>query len=86
MADRYQLGAVAQLGERRSGRPKVVGSSPISSTPPSGADITVGAHEFRNRFGYWMELAAAGTDVVVTRHGTTRVGLTRAEPPAEITT
>jgi PD-(D/E)XK endonuclease len=82
MADRYQLGAVAQLGERRSGRPKAVGSSPISSTPSSGADIVVGAHEFRERFGYWMQLAAAGTDVVVTRHGTTRVRLTQAEPPA----
>jgi hypothetical protein len=81
MADRYQLGAVAQLGERRSGRPKVVGSSPISSTPSPGADIVVGAHAFRERFGYWMQLAAAGTDVVVTRHGTTRGGLTRAEPP-----
>jgi antitoxin (DNA-binding transcriptional repressor) of toxin-antitoxin stability system len=43
----------------------------------------VGAHAFRERFGYWMELAAAGTDVVVTRHGTTRVRMTRAEPPAE---
>jgi PD-(D/E)XK endonuclease len=80
MADRYQLGAVAQLGERRSGRPKVVGSSPISSTPSSGADIVVGAHAFRERFGYWMQLAAAGTDVVVTRRGTTRVRLTRAQP------
>jgi hypothetical protein len=76
MADRYQLGAVAQLGERRSGRPKVVGSSPISSTPSPGADIVVGAHAFRERFGYWMQLAAAGTDIVVTRHGTTRVRLT----------
>jgi hypothetical protein len=28
-----------------------------------------------------MECAAAGTDVVVTRHGTTRVRLTRAAPP-----
>jgi len=41
----------------------------------------VGAHAFRDRFGYWMQLAASGTDVVVTRHGTTRVRLTRAEPP-----
>jgi PD-(D/E)XK endonuclease len=77
MADRYHLGAVAQLGERRYGIPKVVGSSPISSTPSSSADIVVGAHEFRNRFGYWMELAAAGTDVIVTRHGTRRVRLIR---------
>jgi hypothetical protein len=28
-----------------------------------------------------MQCAAGGSDVVVTRHGTTRVRLTRAEPP-----
>jgi hypothetical protein len=77
MADRYKLGAVAQLGERLAGSEEAVGSSPISSTPP-GADIVVGAHAFRERFGYWMELAAAGTDVVVTRHGTRHVRLRRA--------
>jgi PD-(D/E)XK endonuclease len=32
MAASYYLGAIAQLGERRSGRPKVAGSSPASST------------------------------------------------------
>jgi hypothetical protein len=83
MAAQYRLGAVAQLGERVTGSHEVVGSSPISSTPSSGADVVVGAHAFRERFGYWMQLAAAGTDVVVTRHGTTRVRLTRATPPAE---
>jgi PD-(D/E)XK endonuclease len=83
MADQYRLGAVAQLGERLRGTQEAVGSSPISSTPSSGADVVVGAHAFRDRFGYWMQLAAAGTDVVVTRHGTTRVRLTRAEVSAE---
>jgi hypothetical protein len=81
MAARYRLGAVAQLGERVTGSHEVVGSSPISSTPSSGADVVVGAHAFRERFGYWMQLAASGTDVVVTRHGTTRVRLPQAEPP-----
>jgi PD-(D/E)XK endonuclease len=80
MAARYRLGAVAQLGERSAGSRKVVGSIPISSTPSSGADVVVGAHAFRERFGYWMQLAAAGTDIVITRHGTTRVRLTRAQP------
>jgi antitoxin (DNA-binding transcriptional repressor) of toxin-antitoxin stability system len=60
-----------------------VGSIPISSTPSSGADIVVGAHELRERFGYWMQLAAGGTDVVVTRHGTRRVRLTQAAPADE---
>jgi PD-(D/E)XK endonuclease len=77
MADQYGLGAIAQLGERSAGSRKVAGSNPASSTPP-GADIVVGAHAFRERFGYWMELAAAGTDVVVTRHGTRHVRLSRA--------
>jgi hypothetical protein len=42
-----------------TGSHEVVGSSPISSTPSRGADIVVGAHAFRERFGYWMQLAAA---------------------------
>jgi len=29
----------------------------------------VGAHEFRERFGYWMDRAAAGAELIVTRHG-----------------
>ena len=66
-----------------TGSHEVVGSSPISSTPPSGVDVVVGAHAFRERFGYWMQLAATGTDVVVTRHSTTRVRLTQAAPPAD---
>ena len=31
-ADQYDFGAIAQLGERRAGSAKVVGSSPTSST------------------------------------------------------
>jgi hypothetical protein len=31
-AEKYQLGAIAQLGERRHGMAEVVGSSPTSST------------------------------------------------------
>ena len=34
-ANQYELGAIAQLGERRYGIPKVVGSSPTSSTGSS---------------------------------------------------
>jgi prevent-host-death family protein len=29
----------------------------------------VGAHLFRNRFGYFMEKAAAGTEILVRRRG-----------------
>jgi hypothetical protein len=69
-ADRYALGAVAQLGERRHGMAEVRGSSPLSST--SGADdgsTVVGANAFRDRFGYWMERAAGGVEILITRHG-----------------
>jgi hypothetical protein len=83
MAAQYRLGAVAQLGERSAGSRKVVGSIPISSTPSSGADIVVGAHAFREHFGYWMQVAAGGTDVVITRHGKTRLRLVQAEPPVD---
>jgi hypothetical protein len=55
MADDHRLGAVAQLGERCHGMAEVVGSIPISSTPPETAHLVVGAHEFRNQFGYWMD-------------------------------
>ena len=63
-------GAVAQLGERRLGRAEVRGSIPLSSTE-SGADdkLVVGAHEFRNQFGYFMERAELGEEIVVTRRG-----------------
>jgi hypothetical protein len=70
MAARYELGAVAQLEERRYGIPKGVGSSPISSIPPPmDGHRSVGAHEFRNRFGRFMERAAAGETIHVTRRG-----------------
>jgi prevent-host-death family protein len=72
-ASEYELpGAVAQLGERRRGTPKATGSSPVSSTSSSASDgslIPVGAHEFRNHFGYWMERATAGDEILITRRG-----------------
>jgi prevent-host-death family protein len=64
-------GAVAQLGERLNGIQEVRGSSPLSSTS-SPADVTitkVGCHEFRNQFGYYLEQAAAGHAIHVSRHG-----------------
>ena len=52
------------------------GSSPASSTPS-----TVGAHEFRNRFGWYMERAAAGETFQVTRRGRPTVTLAPSRPP-----
>ena len=80
-ADYEFPGAVAQLGERLHGMQEVVGSSPISSTSQDsdeaspGETETVGAHEFRNRFGWYMERAAAGEQIHVSRHGSPYVRL-----------
>ena len=69
-ADFEFSGAVAQLEERDAGSVEVRGSSPLSSTVSAGANcvIEMGANEFRNRFGYYMERAAAGDEILVTRH------------------
>jgi prevent-host-death family protein len=61
-------GAVAQLGERGAGSAQVRGSSPLSSTQ-SVPGAVVGANRFRDRFGWYMERAAAGEVIHITRHG-----------------
>jgi prevent-host-death family protein len=75
----YSLsGAIAQLGERRDGIAKVVGSSPTGSTHRADSE-TVGAHVFRNHFGWYMERANAGERFLVTRRGKPYVRLIPAE-------
>ena len=59
-------GAVAQLEERRAGSAKARGSSPLSSTKQH---TEVGCHEFRNHFGFYLERAAAGDTIEVSRRG-----------------
>lgn len=72
-ASDYELpGAVAQLAERFAGSEEARGSNPLSST--SQAESTpsieeVGAHQFRNHFGYYLDRASAGTEVLVRRRG-----------------
>ena len=67
-ATEYELdGAIAQLGERRRGTAEAAGSSPASST--NARLTTLGAHEYRNRFGWYMERAAAGESFLITRRG-----------------
>lgn len=72
-ADYEFRGAVAQLEERIAGSDEAEGSSPSSSTrgiaTKARAPEEVGAHEFRNHFGYYMERAAAGAEVFVRRRG-----------------
>jgi prevent-host-death family protein len=78
----YELpGAVAQLEERVPGRHEAGGSSPPSSTTSrAGAPVVqTGAHRFRNHFGYYMERAAAGEEIHVSRRGKPYVRLLPAE-------
>jgi prevent-host-death family protein len=80
-ADHQLPGAIAQLGERCHGMAEVVGSSPTGSTsdPSPAGVVEVGAHEFRNRFGWYMERAAAGEELLVTRRGKPYVRLVPAK-------
>lgn len=71
-AEQYRLGAVAQLAERLAGSEEARGSNPLSSTSSQDAAPTVesvGAHEFRNHFGYYMEQAAHGKEILVSKRG-----------------
>jgi prevent-host-death family protein len=71
-AARYEFpGAVAQLAERLAGSEEARGSNPLSSIveESSAPTETVGAHEFRNRFGIYLERAAAGAEILISRHG-----------------
>jgi prevent-host-death family protein len=63
-------GAIAQLGERLRGTQEVAGSSPASSIDRVGSiDDVIGAHEFRERFGWYLQRADEGARLVISRHG-----------------
>jgi hypothetical protein len=85
-ASEYELGAIAQLGERVTGSHEVVGSSPTGSTPSPGLTgaVDVGAHEFRGRLGWYLQRAAAGEEFLVRRRGKPYVRLAPAAPPLAI--
>jgi prevent-host-death family protein len=70
-------GAIAQLGEHLRGTQGGAGSSPASSTPLA---VDVGCHQFRNHFGYYLERAAAGEEVRISRRGRPYARLVPAEP------
>jgi prevent-host-death family protein len=69
----YEMpGAVAQLAERFAGSEEARGSNPLSSTPQAESAPSieeVGAHQFRNHFGYYLDRASSGTEVLVRRRG-----------------
>ena len=71
-AEQYRLGAVAQLAERVTGSDEVRGSNPLSSTSQAEYESSVeevGAHQFRNHFGFYLDRASAGSEVLVRRRG-----------------
>ena len=51
---------------------------------PDDAPTVVGAHEFRNRFGWYMERAAAGEEIVVTRRGKPHLRLSAVAPALDL--
>ena len=80
-----RLGAVAQLGERLTGSQEARGSSPLSSISSDdlpAAGTRVGAHEFRERFGWYLELAERGQEITVTRRGRPAARLVPGSCPA----
>ena len=77
-------GAIAQLEERLHGMQEVAGSSPASSTPSLSETLPVGANQFRNPFGYYLEKAGEGHEVVVSRRGRPYVRLTPVEPRLQL--
>jgi prevent-host-death family protein len=81
IAEAYELGAVAQLGRALPwhGRGRGFESHQLHSPDPP-TQHQVGAHEFREKFGYWMDRAAAGDEILITRRGRRYARLGPADP------
>jgi prevent-host-death family protein len=77
----YELGAVAQLGRARRWQRRGRGfeSHQLHSSTDS-KDGEVGAHQLREKFGWYMERAAAGEEFLITRRGKPYVRLAPAQP------
>lgn len=82
LAEQYEFnGAVAQLEERRHGMAEARGSSPLSSTP--APPMSIGSDEFRNRLGYYLDLAAEGRELFITRWGRRYLRMSLWQPQLE---
>jgi prevent-host-death family protein len=72
-------GAVAQLGRALAWHARGHGfESRQLHSPTQRGQHVVGAHDFRNRFGWYMERSAAGEEFLVTRRGKPYVRLVPA--------
>jgi hypothetical protein len=68
LAEQYEFnGAVAQLARAFGWQPKGQGfeSPQLHSEPP----MSIGSDEFRNRLGYYLDLAAQGQELTISRWG-----------------
>jgi prevent-host-death family protein len=91
-ASQYEFsGAVAQLGRASRWHREGRGFESHQLHSPNGGIEAVGAHEFREHFGWYMERAAGGERFAITRRGkpfarllppTDRLGLTVEERAA----
>ena len=84
-ADYLLSGAVAQLGRASEWHSEGRGfeSHQLHSPRQPGQQV-VGAHDFRNRFGWYMERAAAGEEFFVTRRGKPYVRLLPARDQLDL--
>jgi prevent-host-death family protein len=67
----YRLGAVAQLERAPGWHPGGRGfeSRQLHSTSGDAEPNAVGAHEFRNHFGWYMQRAEGGEEILIKRRG-----------------
>ena len=78
-------GAVAQLDRAPAWQAGGQGfESPQLHSSDSPETLHVGANQFRNHFGYYIERAADGHEVLVTRRGRPYVRVTPVEPRIQL--
>jgi prevent-host-death family protein len=84
--DQELSGAVAQLGRAPVWHTGGRGfeSHQLHSRDERAEPVTVGAHEYRNHFGWYMERAAAGETFLITRRGKPYARLTAPQDQLEI--
>jgi prevent-host-death family protein len=87
-ADYELAGAVAQLGRACGWQPQGRGfeSHQLHSRDDCAEVDTVGAHEFREHFGWYMERASAGESFLITRRGKPYARLSPPHDQLEIRT
>lgn len=79
LAAEYEFaGAVAQLARASGWQPEGRGFESLQLHSPTADETVVGAHEFRNRFGWYAERAASGEQILVTFRGRPHLRLAAA--------